>query len=65
MTNKNIFWDGAYADQWVFVTDSNDCDVQVTLEDLLEEKPIDGNIYIKVYYYSQSWWLSKNLHFPM
>lgn len=65
MTNASIFGDEVFSDQWIIVSDSNDCDVPVTLEDLLLEKPNDDNTYIKVCYYGQSWWLSKNLHFPM
>jgi hypothetical protein len=64
-TRANMFWDGNFSNTWIIVTDSNNCDIQVTLEDLMKEKPIDKNIYIIVDYCGQSWWISQDLHFPM
>ncbi|NRH21446.1 hypothetical protein HOO68_05400 [Candidatus Gracilibacteria bacterium] len=61
----NIFGPETFSATYVIVKDSNNDDIQVALDDLLEEKPNDGNIYVKVYYYGQSWWISQDFHFPM
>lgn len=61
----NIFGDEVFADTWIIVTDRNGCDVQVTVDDLIQDISIGKNIYERVYYDNQSWWISKNLHFPM
>lgn len=69
MTNsKNIntiTWDEAYADTWIIVTDNNNCDIQVTTGDLIEENPNDPDNYVKVCYYGQHWWIPKSMHFPL
>ena len=64
-THTNMFGNEVFKDIWIIVTDSNECDIQVTLEDLIEEEPIDKYNYVKVWYYGQIWWISKNLHFPL
>ncbi len=59
-----LFGPETFSDTYVFVKDSNNNDIQVALDDLLEDKPDDG-IYVKVYYYGQSWWISQDFYFPM
>ena len=62
----NMFGPEVFVDTWILVTDSNNCDVQVTIDDLMEDIPIsqDGR-YEKVFYDGQVWWIPKELHFPM
>lgn len=64
-TYTNIFGDETFAETWIIVTDSNGCDIQVTVEDLIEEEPIDKYNYVTVGYYGKNWWISQDLHFPM
>lgn len=57
----------AFVDKWILVTDSNDCDVQITVDDLLEGIPPDDDShrYVKVYYCDQIWWIHESCHFPI
>ena len=64
-TYINMFGDETFAETWIIITDSNDCDIHVTVEDLMEEELIDKYNYVKVWYYGKSWWISKNIHFPL
>jgi hypothetical protein len=67
--NSNEGWDlfgmETFAETWIIVTDRNGCDIQVTLEDLIEEMPIDKYNYVAVCYYGKNWWIPENLHFKM
>ncbi|MBP9779578.1 hypothetical protein KBD33_03065 [Candidatus Gracilibacteria bacterium] len=66
MIHTNIlFGDEAYSDTWIIVTDDNDCDVQVTIEDLLEDIPGNIDDYVRVFFYGRYWWIHRSLHFPM
>lgn len=60
-----LFGDETFTETWIIVTDRNGCDIQVTVEDLMEEEPIDKYNYALVCYYGKYWWISKNVHFPM
>lgn len=60
----NIFGPETFSDTYVLVKDRNRNDIQVAIDELIEYEPDDGNIYVKVYYYGQSWWISQDLHFP-
>lgn len=70
-TNSSIvemmFGDEVFADTWIIVTDSNDCDIRVTTNDLLSNIPPNSNPheYVKVYYCGQVWWIHKSNYFPM
>jgi predicted lactoylglutathione lyase len=64
-TTRDLFGTETYSEAWVIVMDSNNRDVQVTVDDLLEFKPTDNHRYELVYYDGQTWWISQDLHFPM
>jgi hypothetical protein len=67
--NNNSGWDlfgpETFADTWTEVTDSNGNSIRVTVDEMFEENPNDGDIYIQVDYCGQSWWISQDFHFPM
>lgn len=69
-TNSSIVGVGmgqeVFAETWVIVTDSNGCDIQVTVDDLLDGIPSgDTSRYVKVFYDNQLWWIHENNHFPI
>lgn len=64
-TTGNIFGPETFADNWIIVTDNNDCDIQVTIDDLIEYQPTDNHSYHQVYYAGQPWWISQDIYFPM
>ena len=62
---RNLFGPETFSDNWIIVADRNDCDVLVTVRDLIEYEPADSHVYEMVYYDNQSWWIPQELHFPM
>jgi hypothetical protein len=69
-TNKNpifneVFFDEAFEQKWIIVTDRNGCNLYVEQEDLMEMRPDSKNNYIRVDYYGQSYWIHQDLHFPL
>lgn len=63
--NINIIWDNAYRDEYTTVTDSNDSDIIVAIDDLIGNDPNDLDNYVRVYYDGQHWWIPRSLHFPL
>jgi hypothetical protein len=61
----DLFGPETFAETWIMVHDSKGRSVQVTIDELIEEKPDDSHNYIKVAYDGQSWWIPKKYHFPM
>ena len=61
----DLFGPETFSDAYVIVNDRNNNDIPVALDELLEDKPDDNGIYVKVYYYGQSWWISQDFYFPM
>ena len=60
---ENLFGPEVFSDEWIIVTDRNDCDIQVTVDEIFEFPTKESDI--EVFYDSQPWWIDKNLHFPM
>lgn len=65
ITKWDLFGQETFSDTYVIVKDRKNNDIQVALDTLLEDKPDDNGIYIKVYYYGQSWWISQDFYFPI
>lgn len=61
----DLFGPEAFSDTYVIVKDRKNNDIQVALDELLEDKPNDNRIYVKVYYYGQSWWILQDFYFPI
>ena len=64
-TVRSLFGPETFSDTWIIVTDSNNRDVPVTVDDLIEYEPTDKHRYELVYYDGQTWWISQDLHFPL
>ena len=64
-TTRELFGPETFSDNWIIVTDSNNRDVPVTVDDLIEYEPTDKHRYELVYYDGQIWWISQDLHFPL
>ena len=62
----NMFADYTFVNTLILVTDDVGQDIQVAEGEIFQSNiPVDENRYIKVYYYEQEYWLSKELHFPI
>lgn len=64
-TARDLFGPETFSENWIIVTDSNNRDVPVTVDDLIEYEPTDKHRYELVYYDGQIWWISQDLHFPL
>ena len=64
-TTRDLFGPETFSDNWIIVTDSNNRDVPVTIDDLIEYEPTDNHRYELVCYDGQTWWISQDLHFPL
>lgn len=66
-TVVDLFGNETFSDNWIIVTDTNNCDVPVTEDDLAPVIPSGSNPhdYVPVWYYGQCWWIRKELHFPL
>ena len=64
-TVRDLFGPETFSENWIIVTDSNNRDIPVTVDDLIEYEPTDKHRYELVYYGGQIWWISQDLHFPL